>query len=106
MFGASWLGVFGMLQTRRSPSVVCVASMSVFCFDEDPCQASPVILEGALVVVKVCSIVKDGRSVAIRIEPFIYLFQLAVRLHKSSGFTHPIANVRQSEEGASAVIGS
>jgi hypothetical protein len=71
MFGCSVEGGFGTLQTRRSPSIVCVASISVFCFDDDPCQASPVIRDGALVVVNVCNIVKDGCNVAIRIEPFI-----------------------------------
>ena len=106
MLGGSGLGAFGRLQTRRSPSTVCVASISVFCLDEDPCQASPVILDGALVVVKVCSIVNDGRSVAINIDPFMYLPQLAPRILVKSSPTYPIANVRQSAEGASAVIGS
>ena len=64
--------------------------MSVFCFDEDPCQARPVIRDGALVVVNVCRIVKEGCSVAISMEPLRY----------------PIANVRQSNEGAIEVIGS
>ena len=53
MFGDSWLCPLGTLHTRRSPSLVWVASMSVFCLDEDPCHANPVILEGALLVVKV-----------------------------------------------------
>ncbi len=47
--------------------------MSVFCFEEDPCHERPVIRDGALVVVKVCCIVKDGCSVAIKIEPLRYL---------------------------------
>ena len=64
--------------------------MSVFCFDEDPCQARPFIGEGALLVVKVWRIVNEGWRVAMRIEPLRY----------------PIAKVLQSEEGASAVIGS
>lgn len=71
--GASWDGGFGTLQTRRSLSEVWVASMSVFCLDEDPCQARPVMREGARVVVNVCKIVNDGCSVAMRMEPFIYL---------------------------------
>lgn len=69
MVGGSWCGTLGTLHTRRSPSAVWVASMSVLCFDEDPCQDSPQMREGALFVVKVCNIVKDGRKVAISIEP-------------------------------------
>ena len=75
--GASCKGALGILQTLRSPSSVCVASISVFCLEEDPCQASPVIRDGALVVVKVCSIVNDGCRVAINMEPFKYLDTLA-----------------------------
>jgi hypothetical protein len=71
MFGCSLDGAFGTLHTRRSPSIVWVASMSVFCLDDEPCQPRPVIRDGALVVVKVCSIVKDGCRVAIKIEPFM-----------------------------------
>lgn len=52
--------------------------MSVFCFDEDPCHAKPVILEGARLVVSVCKMVKDGCSVAMRIDPFRYLVELVV----------------------------
>jgi hypothetical protein len=47
--------------------------MSVFCFDEEPCHDRPVILDGALDVVKVCNIVKAGCNVATNIEPFKYL---------------------------------
>lgn len=43
--------------------------MSVFCLEEDPCHAIPVIFEGARDVVKVCNIVKAGLRVAINIEP-------------------------------------
>lgn len=63
--------------------------MSVFCFDEDPCHARPVMGDGDRDVVKVCKIVK-GCNVAIRIEPLVY----------------PIAKVRESGEGAKALIGS
>lgn len=63
-------GTFGTLHTRRSPSVVCAASISDFCFDEDPCQAKPAIGEGDLGVVRVCRMVNDGCSVAIKMEPF------------------------------------
>lgn len=69
MEGVSPVIPLGTLQTRKSPSDVCVANISVFCLDDDPCQASPVILEGALVVVRVWRIVKDGCRVAIKIEP-------------------------------------
>jgi hypothetical protein len=47
--------------------------MSVFCFDDEPCHDKPVILEGALDVVNVCSIVKAGCNVATNIEPLRYL---------------------------------
>lgn len=92
MFGGPsvLLRPFGTLQTLRSPSAVCVASISVFCLDEDPCHARPVMRDGGLFVVKVCSIVKEGRRVAIRMEPLRY----------------PIAKVRQSVDGARAVTGS
>lgn len=73
ILGCSLLGALGTLHTRRSPSMVCVASMSVFCLEEEPCQASPVMREGARVVVRVCRMVKDGWRVAMRMEPFIYL---------------------------------
>jgi hypothetical protein len=46
-----------------------VASISVFCFDEEPCQPRPVILDGALDVVRVCRIVKAGCNVATSIDP-------------------------------------
>ena len=90
MFGTSPCCPFGTLHTRRSPSAVCVASMSVFCLEEDPCQARSVIRAGDRVVFSVCSIVKEGCNVAMSIEPLRY----------------PIANVRQSAAGAMAVIGS
>lgn len=60
ILGVSPPDCFGTLQTLKSPSEVCVASMSVFCFDDDPCQASPVIRAGDLVVFRVWIIVKDG----------------------------------------------
>jgi len=49
-----------MLHTRRSPSKVCVASISDFCLDEEPCHAKPIMGDGARDVVRVCSIVKEG----------------------------------------------
>lgn len=61
------------LQTRRSPSRVCDDSMSDFCLDDDACQARVTIGEGALLVVRLCRIVKRGCRVAIRSEPFWYL---------------------------------
>ena len=60
MFGGSEWGGFGTLHTRKSPSKVCVANISDFCFEEEACQASPVICDGALEVVSVCSIVNEG----------------------------------------------
>lgn len=71
--GESCWPVFGTLHTLRSPSAVCVASMSVFCFDEEPCHARPAIRDGARDVVNVCNIVKAGCNVATRIEPLRYL---------------------------------
>lgn len=68
--GGSVCGAFATLQTRRSPSAVCVASISDFCLDDDPCHDKAVIGEGALGDVSVCRIVKDGCSAAIMIEPF------------------------------------
>lgn len=90
MLGVSPCCALGTLHTRKSPSAVCVASISVFCFDDDPCQARSVIRAGDRVVLSVCSIVNEGCRVAINIEPFRY----------------PIANVLQSDAGAIAVIGS
>ena len=62
--------IFGTLHTRRSASDIWAASMSDFCLDEDPCQASPAMGDGALGVVRVCKMLKDGCSVAMRMEPF------------------------------------
>lgn len=62
-----------MLHMRRSPSAVWAASMSDFCFEDEPCQASPFSGEGARVVLSVCKIVNEGCNAAIRIEPLRYL---------------------------------
>lgn len=67
--GASLLGGLGTLQTRRSPSADCVASMSDFCFEDEPCHARLMIGEGSLGVLSVCKMVNDGCSDAMRIEP-------------------------------------
>lgn len=56
--GVSVLGDFGTLHTRKSPSVVCVANMSVVCFEDEPCQARPVIGEGVRLVVSVWRMMK------------------------------------------------
>jgi hypothetical protein len=90
MFGASDDGPLGTLHTRRSASAVCAASMSVFDFEEEPCQAKSVICAGARVVLRVWRMAKEGWRVAIRRDPFMY----------------PMAKVEQSGAGASAVIGS
>lgn len=63
-------GDFAMLQTRRSPSCVCVASMSDFCREEEACHARVTIGDGALEVVKLCNIVNRGCSEAINKLPF------------------------------------
>ena len=98
--------VLGTLHTLRSPSAVWVASISVFCFDEEPCHDKPVILDGALDVVNVCKIVKAGCNVATSIEPLRYLKSSAKSHPQVQDSTHPIANVLQSFAGAIAVIGS
>ena len=69
--GASPVGGFATLQTLKSPSEVCVASMSDFCFVEEACQARFAMGEGPLDVVRVCNMVKAGCSAAKRIEPLL-----------------------------------
>lgn len=66
-------GALGTLHTRRSPSAVWAASISDFCLDEEPCHARPATGEGALGVVRVCRMVKEGCNVAISMEPLRYL---------------------------------
>lgn len=63
-------GDFAMLQTRRSPSWVWVASMSDFCREDEACHARVTIGDGALEVVKLCSMVNRGCSEAINKLPF------------------------------------
>lgn len=46
------VGDFAMLQTRRSPSLVCVANISDFWREEDACHANVTIGEGPLDVLK------------------------------------------------------
>jgi len=62
----------GTLHTRRSPSLVCTASISDFCFDEEACHARVVMVEGCTdVVVRVCNIVNAGDSAAMSTEPLL-----------------------------------
>jgi hypothetical protein len=63
------VGDFAILQTRRSPSFVCVANMSDFWREEDACHAKVTIGEGPLEVVKLCNIVNLGCKAAISNEP-------------------------------------
>ena len=63
-------GDLAILQTRSSPSCVCVASISDFCREEEACHASVTIGDGALEVVKLCRIVNRGCSEAINMLPF------------------------------------
>jgi hypothetical protein len=84
MLGASPLAVFGMLQTRKSPSTVCAASMSDFCFDDEPCQASMFRGDGGLFVLNVWRMVKDGCKLAIRMEPFMYLSTVSIPFQRHS----------------------
>jgi hypothetical protein len=74
--GVSFPGGFDILQTLRSPLAVWAASISDFCFDEDACHASEIMGDGPREVVNVCKMVKLGRRVAIKTEPFWYLHQL------------------------------
>ena len=60
VLGVSVFGGFETLQTRRSPSTVCVASMSDLCFVEDACHTKFATAEGARAAVRVCRIVNDG----------------------------------------------
>ena len=71
--GVSFPGGFDMLQTLKSPFAAWVASISDFCFDDDACHASEIIGDGPRDVVNVCKMVKIGRRVAIKIDPFWYL---------------------------------
>lgn len=108
--------LLGTLHTRRSPSRVCTASISLFCFELDACQASVAIGDGCSdVVVSVCSIVNDGLSAATRIDPLLYLCHVRtagpVSRHTAAAAfdiasTHPNANDLQSDDGAMEVRGS
>ena len=73
VFGASLFGGFETLQTRKSPSTVCVASMSDLCFVDEACHTKFATAEGARAVVRVCRMVKEGWSPTIKIDPFWYL---------------------------------
>lgn len=73
VFGGSAVGGFETLHTLTSPSLVCVASISDFCFVDDACQARLTIGEGARGVVNVCRMVKAGCRATMRIDPFKYL---------------------------------
>lgn len=73
VFGVSAVGGLETLQTRRSPSDVCVANISDFCLADEVCHAKLTIGEGARAVVNVCKIVNAGCRATIKIEPFMYL---------------------------------
>ena len=60
VFGVSLLGGLETLQTRRSPSTLCVASMSDLCFVEEACQTKFATGERERAAVRVCRIVKEG----------------------------------------------
>lgn len=65
--------VLATLHTLKSPSRVCVASISVFCFEDEVCHANEVIGEGDKEeVVSVYKMV-NGVKVATNIEPLLYL---------------------------------
>lgn len=71
--GDSVVGGFDTLQTLRSPSAVCVASMSDFCFEDEACHVRCAMGDGPWDVVKVCRIVNVGCRAASNIEPLRYL---------------------------------
>jgi len=99
----------GTLHTRRSPSFVCTASISDFCFDEEACHANAVIVEGCIdVVVSVCSIVNAGDNAAMRTEPLLYLrhAESAIDPGVIGRYAYPKANALQSAVGAIAHRGS
>lgn len=58
--GSALLYDLATLQTRRSPSWVCTASISDFWRDEDACHDTVMIADGPLAVVKLCKIVNLG----------------------------------------------
>lgn len=68
--GTSFPGGFATLQTRRSPLVDIVASISDFCLEDEACHANEVIGDGPRDVVIVWRIVNVGKSVASSIDPF------------------------------------
>ena len=61
------------LHTLKSPSSVCTANISDFWREDDACQASVTMGDGALDVLRLCKIVNLGCSVAMIREPFWYL---------------------------------
>jgi hypothetical protein len=63
----------GILQTRKSPSNVCEASISDLDLDEEPCHDKQLIGEGALCVFSVCRMLNVGTTFAINTVPFKYL---------------------------------
>jgi hypothetical protein len=75
-----------MLQTRRSPSFVCVANISDFWRDEEACHANVTIGEGPLEVVKLWRIVNLGCRAAISRDPLEKLPpQKLTRVHRRNG---------------------
>ena len=106
--GVSAVAGFDTLQTRRSPSEVCVASISDFCLVDEACHAKLTIGEGARDVDNVCKMVKEGCKATSSMDPFMYLVTRLTRpstkVHKD--FANPIAYVWQSLAGAMALMGS
>jgi hypothetical protein len=69
--GISLDGGLATLHTLRSPSYVCVASMSDFCLEEEACHAKVAIGDGLREVVRVCKIVNVGVNPASNIDPLL-----------------------------------
>lgn len=69
IFGGSAAGGFATLQTLKSPSAVCIASMSDFCFVEDACHAKWAMGDGARGMGRVCRMVNAGRRETSSMDP-------------------------------------
>ena len=91
--GLSAVGGLAMLHTLRSPSKLCIANISDFCFVDEACHARFTIGEGARDVDSVCKMVKEGCRATIRIDPFIYLLVVSKTHRYLQHYTDPMAYV-------------
>ena len=91
--GVSAVGGLAILHTLKSPSKLCIANMSDFCFADEACHARFTIGEGARDVDNVCKMVKDGCRATIRIDPFIYLLVVSEMHGLLKHYADPMAYV-------------